>query len=213
MPNLENLKKQAKRFVRWRREGKYTVAAAIRERLPRFAGMTDAQIMAHPFRLADAQELIARQYGFESWPALIEGSATMSTTPAPSPGRPVLTGAEPQLFVTDMDRTVGFFTEQLGFTVGFLYGEPAFYGQVRRDAVRLNLRCVDGPVGRPADEEDLLSASITVDRLKALFREFQERGVAFHQPLTREPWHAENQAQFIVADPDGNLLLFAGRTD
>ena len=29
----------------------------------------------------------------------------------------------------------------------------------------------------------------------------------------RQPWHAENHADFIIADPDGNLLLFAGRTD
>jgi hypothetical protein len=38
-------------------------------------------------------------------------------------------------------------------------------------------------------------------------------GGRFRQPLTREPWHAEGQGAFIVEDPYGNLLLFAGRTD
>jgi uncharacterized glyoxalase superfamily protein PhnB len=34
-------------------------------------------------------------------------------------------------------------------------------------------------------------------------------GVAFHQTLKRQPWGAKN---FVVKDPDGNLLLFAGPT-
>jgi hypothetical protein len=42
---------------------------------------------------------------------------------------------------------------------------------------------------------------------KALFLEFQNAGVTFFQSLKREPWGARD---FIVRDPDGNLLLFAG---
>ena len=37
--------------------------------------------------------------------------------------------------------------------------------------------------------------------------EFQAAGVPFFQTLRREPWGAKT---FIVKDPDGNLLLFAG---
>jgi len=37
--------------------------------------------------------------------------------------------------------------------------------------------------------------------------QFQAPGVAFFQTLRREPWSAKT---FIVKDPDGNLLLFAG---
>ncbi len=29
----------------------------------------------------------------------------------------------------------------------------------------------------------------------------------------REPWHGQGQGSFVVEDPDGNLLLFGGRTD
>jgi catechol 2,3-dioxygenase-like lactoylglutathione lyase family enzyme len=213
VPNLENLKKQAKRYARWRREGKYTVAAAIREALPRFAALSDAEIMAHPFRLADAQELVARQNGFSSWPALVKGCETMSTTQVAPTAKPVLTAAEPQLFVTDIDRAVKFFTGKLGFGLAFVYGEPPFYGQVRRGGATLNLRHVDEPVWNRGDEPDLLSASITVDRLKPLFLELQAKGVRFHQTLTRQPYHAPGRGEFIVADPDGNLILFAGPTD
>lgn len=213
MPNLENLKKQAKRYVRWHRDGRHTVAAVIRAVLPKFAGMTDAAIMAHPFRLADAQELVARRSGFANWRALVEGSEKMSSVPQPHPSRPILTTIEPQIFVTDMARALAFYEAKLGFKVGFTYGEPPFYAQVVRDAAIANLRWVKAPVIQRAAERDLLSVAIGVSNAKLLFQEFQEKGVAFHQTLAREPWHAAGHGDFIVADPDGNLLLFAGRTD
>jgi catechol 2,3-dioxygenase-like lactoylglutathione lyase family enzyme len=129
--------------------------------------------------------------------------------------RPVLTAAAPQLFVSDIKATCDFFTGKLGFAVMFLYGNPPFYGQVRRDGARLNLRCVDEPVLDNAlrEREQLLSAAITVDsadEITALYLEFQSAGATFRQPLKREPWGAQD---FIVADPDGNLLLFAGPAD
>jgi len=55
-----------------------------------------------------------------------------------------------------------------------------------------------------------MSAAVTVDTaedIKQLFLEFQAAGVSFHQALKLEPWGAKN---FIVQDPDGNLVLFAG---
>jgi catechol 2,3-dioxygenase-like lactoylglutathione lyase family enzyme len=126
--------------------------------------------------------------------------------------RAVLTAAEPQLFVSDIKAACDFFTAKLGFSVAFIYGEPPFYGQVQRDAARLNLRHVDAPLIDPAlrNRESLLSASITVgtaEDIKQLFLEFQAAGVTFAQPLRHEPWGAKD---FIVQDPDGNLVLFAG---
>ena len=70
MPNLENLKKQAKLILRWHRERHYPVAAQIREQLPRFLNMPDAEILAANFRLSDAQQMVAREQGFDSWQAL-----------------------------------------------------------------------------------------------------------------------------------------------
>jgi catechol 2,3-dioxygenase-like lactoylglutathione lyase family enzyme len=120
--------------------------------------------------------------------------------------------AEPQLFVADLKSSCGFFTAKLGFTIVFTYGEPPFYAQVKRDGGRLNLRHVDQPVVDSArrDREELLSAALTVgpaDEIEQLFLEFQAKGVAFAQTLRTKGWGARN---FIVKDPDGNLLLFAG---
>ena len=126
--------------------------------------------------------------------------------------RAVITAAEPQLFVADIKASCDFFTQKLGFAIVLVYGEPPFYAQVKRDGARLNLRCVDAPVidGARRDRGSLLSTAITVaaaDEIKQLFLEFQSAGIAFHQTLKREPWGARD---FIVKDPDGNLLLFAG---
>ncbi len=212
MPNLENLKKQAKLILRWHRERHYPVAAQIRSHLPRFLNMPDSEILAASFKLSDAQEMVARQHGFASWRDLKTGLSTPPLEVKPSPSKVTIVGAEPQLLVTDIKRSCEFLCEKLGFTLVFSYGSPPYYAQVSRDAARLNLRCVERTLieAKIRDREELLSVSMTVataDEIKLLFLEFDSAGVAFHQKLKKQPWGAKN---FIVKDPDGNLLLFAG---
>jgi catechol 2,3-dioxygenase-like lactoylglutathione lyase family enzyme len=125
---------------------------------------------------------------------------------------PFLSGSEPQLYVADVRASCEFFAAKLGFTTGFVYGDPPFYAQVERDNARLNLRLVCEPVfsGDIREREALLSASITVAtsaEIERLFAEFESKGVRFAQTLTDEPWGAKT---FVVADPDGNLIVFAG---
>jgi len=212
MPNLENLKKQAKLILRWHRERYYPVAAQIREHLPRFVNMPDSEILAASFKLSDAQELVARQQGFESWQALKTGLSHTSRKAKSSPTKATIVCAEPQLLVANIERSCDFFANKLRFSLVFSYGKPPYYAQVSRDAARLNLRCVERQVieSTVREREELLSASMTVataDEIKLLFLEFQSAGVAFHQKLKKQPWGAKN---FVVKDPDGNLLLFAG---
>ncbi|WP_299396441.1 VOC family protein [Pelagibius sp.] len=210
MPNIENLRKQAKLFLRWHREGYFPVAAQISRFLARYQNLSDKEVLHAAFKLSDAQELIARKHGFETWPALMKGMETM-TASAPSRARtPTIMAAEPQLFVSDMERACRFYVEKLGFKTGFFYGNPPFHAQVYRDGGRLNLRKVGGPVFDAAfrtKERDALSATLTLDDAKPLFLEFQQAKVPFHQTLKTEPWGART---FIVQDPDGNLICFAG---
>jgi len=216
MPNLENLKKQAKLLLRWHRERYHPVAAQIRRLMPRFANVPDSEILLANFKLSDAQEMIARQHGFGSWSALKAGlSATPPKLESP-PSKAKIVDAEPKLLVADIKRSCQFFRGKLGFSLVFSYGDPPYYAQVGRDGARLNLRrvemCAGGPLIDSAvrDRDGLLSASMTVgtaDEIKLLFTEFQSAGVTFHQKLKKQPWGAKN---FVVKDPDGNLLLFAG---
>jgi len=221
-PNLENLRKQAKQYVRWHRERYYPVAARIRAGLPRFCQLSDAQVLDANFKLADAQELVARERGFEGWQALKSGAHAMPhhamTHEAGQTVQrlgPILNSTEAQLFVADIKASCDFYADKLGFTVAFVYGDPPFYGQVTRDHARLNLRAVGEPVfvDDIREREHLLSASLTVattDEIKQLFLSYQAAGVRFRQILKKEPWGART---FIVLDPDGNLILFAGPAD
>ncbi len=129
--------------------------------------------------------------------------------------QPILTSVAAHLYVRDLKASTEFFTEKLGFTIDFVYGDPPFYAQVSRDNARLALRFVDEPVfaGDIRLREDLLSASITVgsaDEIRQLFIACQAADVPIHQSLRDEPWQAKT---FIVKDPDGNLILFAAPVD
>jgi len=212
MPNLENLKKQAKLILRWHHERHYPVAAQIRVHLPRFLNMSDLEILAASFKLSDAQEMVARQHGFDSWQALKTSPSTTPNKAKSSPSKATIVAAEPQLFVTNIKRSCEFFCEKLGFSLVFSYGKPPYYAQIGRDGARLNLRCVELQLieAMVRNREELLSVSMTVataNEIKLLYLEFQSAGVAFHQTLKKQPWGAKN---FVVKDPDGNLLLFAG---
>jgi uncharacterized glyoxalase superfamily protein PhnB len=134
----------------------------------------------------------------------------MSRTP-PRP-RPILTSVAAHLYVRDLQTSTDFFTAKLGFTIDFVYGEPPFYAQVSRDNARLALRYMDEPFFAEdiREREGLLSASITLataDEITQLFLTCRNAGVPMEQPLRDEPWQAKT---FIVKDPDGNLILFAG---
>src|SRR5882757_4674339 len=214
MLNLENLKKQAKQYLRWHRQRYYPVAAEIRAGLPRFRHLSDAQILEASFKLADAQELVARQRGFAGWQALKSGADAMTDESGQTTSRPILNSIEAQLFVANIKSSCDFYTSKLGFAVEFIYGDPPYYGQVFRDNARLALRLVSEPVfvGDVRKREHLLSASITVataNEIKQLFLSYQAAGVSFYQALKKEPWGART---FTVSDPDENLILFAGPT-
>jgi catechol 2,3-dioxygenase-like lactoylglutathione lyase family enzyme len=126
--------------------------------------------------------------------------------------QPTLTSIAAHLYVRDLKASTDFFSTKLGFTLDFVYGDPPFYAQVSRDKAHLALRSMDESffTEEIREREDLLSASITLataEEIKQLFLDYQTAGAPIHQPLRTEPWQAQT---FVVEDPDGNLILFAG---
>jgi ankyrin repeat protein len=67
-PNLEQFRKQAKELLKQRRSN--DVIQRIKKFHPRLRELTEAQL--DTFSLADAQSVIAREHGFESWPKFIK---------------------------------------------------------------------------------------------------------------------------------------------
>lgn len=69
-PSLENLRKQAKTLQRLVRSAIPGALDAVAEFHPRLGSITADSPLLGAFSLADAQLVIARQYGFGSWPRL-----------------------------------------------------------------------------------------------------------------------------------------------
>jgi hypothetical protein len=69
-PNLAQLKLQASELLRFHREGKPAGAARIAAHLPRMRGHPQQPVLDRPLALADAQRVLAREYGFDNWARL-----------------------------------------------------------------------------------------------------------------------------------------------
>lgn len=87
-PSIEQYKKQAKDFVKAYKSGDSEAIQRVRKSHPRAGKLLDSKILKAKFALADAQLIIAREHGCESWPkfarqveALIEKSAGSSGDP------------------------------------------------------------------------------------------------------------------------------------
>lgn len=122
-----------------------------------------------------------------------------------------LTSIAAHLYVQDVRASIDWFRHSLGFTLEACAGEPPYYAEVRRDAVRIALRCVTGPVfnGDVRDRQELMAASIEVDHLETL-KELYERarltGAFISRKIEAKPWGAW---VFVMRDLDGNLLLIS----
>lgn len=208
MSRLDIYRKQAKQLVRWHRDGNYSVGGRIRQ-LARYAHVTDREALALEFPLHEAQEIVALEAGYESWTALKAAADDDRLPPAPAASSLRLTRAIPIVFVADVRRSAAFYRDSLGFSIDFLHGEPPFYGSISRDGACLHLKFVHAPVFTlgDGDRDGVIMAFVNVDNVKALFAEYVAAGVTFGQRLHKEAWggHA-----FIVQDPDGNSICFAG---
>jgi ankyrin repeat protein len=77
-PNLEQYKKQAKDLVKNFGHGDSQTLARIGRHHPRFHKLRVSEIQSEPFARTDAQLIIAREHGFESWPKFAKHIETIN---------------------------------------------------------------------------------------------------------------------------------------
>lgn len=115
----------------------------------------------------------------------------------------------PFFIVSDVDQTVAFYRERLGFETTFR--EPdrnPFFAIVRRDGAQVFVKSdrevtpLPNPKRHPSMRWDAYVYAAEPD---ALAIEFAERGAAFSTPL--EDTH-DGLRGFEVTDPDGYVLFF-----
>jgi catechol 2,3-dioxygenase-like lactoylglutathione lyase family enzyme len=117
----------------------------------------------------------------------------------------------PQFFTTDMQATLNYYKNKLGFDCLGTWADPPVYAIVARDKHCINFRLAEPPAHNPdkyADE--LLDAYLNIENADALYAEYAARGVEFTRGLANMPWH---QREFVVKDCDGRLLAFGANPD
>lgn len=104
----------------------------------------------------------------------------------------------PRLPVSDMEVALAFYCDQLGFQIGWKWGNPATHVNVCRDSVSLDL--ILTPPGRRGPA----MAYIQLSGVDSYFAELKEREVPADEPENR-PY---GMRDFEVVDPNGNRLAF-----
>lgn len=122
--------------------------------------------------------------------------------------KPRVTSLAPQFLVDDLARSINYY-QKLGFT----FGEPwdGFYAIGHLDGLELHLK--EAPKNNDEREyrraNDHLDAAAGVDGIEAFYAQCTANGATIIKPLTHTPWGAKG---FYVADPDGYILAFSGRS-
>jgi len=115
--------------------------------------------------------------------------------------------AAPVLLVSDMERTVAWFGDALGWECQ-LHGEPANFGIASRDGARIMFALCGTPqaiVPNWRIVDSIWNVYIRVDDVDAAYAEILERGTAIDYTLCDQPW---GMREFGVQDPDGHDIAF-----
>jgi catechol 2,3-dioxygenase-like lactoylglutathione lyase family enzyme len=126
--------------------------------------------------------------------------------PAADTGKPMaITGIVAQLRTTDMASSVRFYTEKLGFSVEFNYGD--FYTGIRAGSQVFHLKLVDekDPSIRYVDEGEHFHLYLVTDGVADLAAQLQAKGVELLKGIHETPW---NTREIVIRDDQGHTLYF-----
>jgi catechol 2,3-dioxygenase-like lactoylglutathione lyase family enzyme len=115
----------------------------------------------------------------------------------------------PVLRVTDLQRSLAYYRDRLGFDLEFNY--EGFYASVVRDDCHVHLNCA-APLERDQkafDAAEHLDACFGVEDAEALANALASSGAEFSVALRNMPYGRE----FYIKDPDGYILGFIQPTD
>jgi catechol 2,3-dioxygenase-like lactoylglutathione lyase family enzyme len=113
----------------------------------------------------------------------------------------MMTGAATMFTVSDMTKSVEYYSNALGFAVTFQYGNPIFYTCLCRDEVALHLLSAQESKRLPGNG----AVCVFVHDVDSLHTELTARGAKVVKPPQDYDY---GMRDFDVLDPDGNQLTF-----
>jgi catechol 2,3-dioxygenase-like lactoylglutathione lyase family enzyme len=116
-----------------------------------------------------------------------------------------INGIIPQLRTTDIQASVQFYTDKLGFTLEFIYQD--FYAGVSAGGQLLHLKLVDerDPSLAYVEEGGHLHLYIEMDGVAAFAEELRSKGVRLVSDVCETPWGTR---EFVIHDDQGHTLYF-----
>lgn len=108
----------------------------------------------------------------------------------------------PQLVVADLQRSLDFYTAQMGFKIDFLYED--FYAAIGRDGYTIHLKLGEATARAYSFKNENLDVVFSVEDIDRLFEALKSQRVTIVQPLRTMPYGRE----FYISDPDGYILGF-----
>lgn len=109
--------------------------------------------------------------------------------------------ASPIFQVNDLDKSISFYCDVLGFVKEFAYGDPPYYAGVKRDHLVLHL-CASTENEKRRGQG---STYVFCDEVDAYYAEITAKGAEITSPLNT---YAYGMRDFQIKDIDGNLICF-----
>lgn len=127
----------------------------------------------------------------------------------PPATRSKLDAISPSFIVSNVERTIAFYRDKLGFETRFQQPEKdPFFAIIGRDGAQIFIKAERdiAPVPNHTRHRHLrLDAFVSVPDPDALAAEFAEHGASFSEPLKDT---SDGLRGFEIKDPDGYVLFF-----
>ena len=125
--------------------------------------------------------------------------------------RPRVTGTAPCLVVSDIERSVSFYCDKLGFVEPALWGDPPCFAMINRDEFDLMLTLADSlDRVRPHGLEGVWDLYIRVEDARAEADALRAAGVT----LDLEPYERDYQmTELEISDPDGYRICIGSASE
>lgn len=117
---------------------------------------------------------------------------------------PKVKGMSPLFVVDNLERSLNFYTQELGFEIDFRYED--FYAGIIRDIYTVHLKCGSRDNDERINklENEHLDLCFSVENIDSLFESMKSRPVTIIQSLRQMPYGRE----FYIIEPDRYILGF-----